>query len=120
MPAESDAPRPELPPDAGVDEIQSDIEQTRKELGETVNALTAKADVTGRVKDKVNETQAGITDKAAHARDVVVDKAHGAQSTVRQAVTDDSGSVKRSVPVAALALGAGIAVLGVLLWRRRR
>lgn len=120
MPTESNAPRPELPPDAGVEEIQADIEQTRQELGETVNALTAKADVGGRVKDKVSETQAGITDKAVHAKEAVVDKAHGAQETVRQAVTDDTGSVKRGVPVAALAVGAALAVLGVVLWRRRR
>jgi hypothetical protein len=33
-------------PDARVDEIQSDIEHTRAQLGETVDALTAKVDRT--------------------------------------------------------------------------
>lgn len=53
MPTESNSPRPDLPAYAGIDEIQSDIEQTRKELGDTVNALAAKADVTGRIKRSV-------------------------------------------------------------------
>ncbi|PRC46904.1 hypothetical protein C6A85_87690, partial [Mycobacterium sp. ITM-2017-0098] len=113
MPTDSNSPRPELTPDAGVEEIQADIEQTRKELGETVNALSAKADVTGRVKEKVSETQAGITDKAMHAKDIVTDKAQSAQSTVRDVVTDDTGSVKRSVPVGAVIVTAGLAVIGV-------
>lgn len=60
MPSDSSSPRPDLPSDAGVDAIQADIEQTRKELGETVNALSAKADVTGRVKEKVNETRRNV------------------------------------------------------------
>ena len=43
---------PEPGPDAGIDDIQADIEHTRKELGETIEALSAKADVKGRVKQK--------------------------------------------------------------------
>ena len=93
MPTDSGAPRPELPSDAGVEEIQADIAQTRKELGETVDALSAKADVTGRAKQKVSETQAGIADKATHVKDVVAEKAHAVQSTARGAVTDESGTI---------------------------
>jgi hypothetical protein len=37
------------------DEIRSDIEQTRAELGDTVEALGAKSDVKGRAKAKVEE-----------------------------------------------------------------
>lgn len=47
---------PEPGPDAGIDEIQADIEHTRAELGETIEMLSAKADVTGRAKQKVAET----------------------------------------------------------------
>lgn len=120
MPTDSSAPRPELPPDASVDQIQADIEQTRKELGETVDGLSAKADVTGRAKQKISDTQAGIADKATHAKEVVAEKAHAVQATARDAVTDESGAVKRSVPVGALIAAAGILVLGVLVVRRRR
>ena len=44
--------RPEPGPDAGIDELQTDIDQTRKELGETVEALTAKMDVEGQGETK--------------------------------------------------------------------
>lgn len=99
MPTEGTTPRPEPSPDAGVDEIQSDIEQTRKELGNTVNALTAKADISGRAKAKVSDTQAEIAEKA-----------HAAQAAVRES----------PVPVGAVLAAVGIAVVAALLWRRRR
>ena len=38
---ETNGARPEPGPDAGIDDIQADIEHTRKELGETVQALGA-------------------------------------------------------------------------------
>ena len=111
-----------LPPEpvanAGIDDIQADIEQTRESLGETIEALSAKADVTGRAKEKVADTKDSITEKATEAKDVIVDKTHAAQSTVRGAVTDGSGSVKPLVPIAALIAAAVIAA--VLVWRRRR
>ena len=59
---------PEPGPDAGIDDIQADIEHTRKELGETIEALSAKADVTGRVKQKAADTKDRITEKAHETR----------------------------------------------------
>jgi len=41
----TDPGRPEPGPDASVEDIQADIEATRTELGQTVEALTAKLDV---------------------------------------------------------------------------
>ena len=38
--------------------------ETRKELGETVEALTAKMDVKQRTKDKAAETKEAVVDKA--------------------------------------------------------
>ncbi len=135
MSTDPSTPRPEPGPDASVDEIQADIEATRAQLGETVEALSAKADIPGRAKKKVADTQATITEKAAHAKhaaaekaayakDVVVEKAHAAQSATRDAVTDDTGSfkpaVKQGVPIAAVAAAVGLVLIGVLAWRRRR
>jgi hypothetical protein len=77
--------RQEPGPDAGVDEIRAGIEQTRKELGDTVGALTAKMDVKARTKDKVAET-----------RDLVAGRAHAVQH-----VTLDDGGARVTVPVAA-------------------
>ena len=91
--------RPEPGPDAGIDDLQADIEQTRHELGETVEALSAKLDVKERTKQKAVET-----------KDRVVDKAQ----TLRHAATDDP---KRTVSVASLLLIGALAV-GIVVWRR--
>lgn len=104
-------PRPEPGPDAGIDDIQADIEQTRSELGETVEALQAKLDVKGRAKDKVDETKELAREKASETKDRVVQTA----DTLRHTATDNPS---RTVPVAAAI--AVLAVLGIVLWRRRR
>jgi len=105
--------RPEPGPDADIDEIQSDIAETRKELGETVEALSAKMDVKQRTKDKATETKEAIVDKAAVTKEAVVDKAHAVQHA-----TIDDGRAKVTVPVA-IAVVVGAAAL-VWFVRRRR
>ena len=48
-------------------------------------------------------------------------KAHAAQSAARDAVTDDTGSVKPGVPlIAALIAAVAILVVSLVVWRRRR
>jgi ElaB/YqjD/DUF883 family membrane-anchored ribosome-binding protein len=113
-------PSPEPGPDAGIDDIQADIEHTREELGETIEALSAKADVTGRAKQKAADTKDRITEKVYETKDVVIEKAHAAQSAARDAVTDDTGSVKPGVPIVALIAAAAVLVVSVVVWRRRR
>jgi hypothetical protein len=93
--------RPEPGPDAGIDDIQADIEQTRNELGQTVEALSSKLDVKERAKEKAEET-----------KDRVVDKA----DSIRHAATDNP---KKTVPVAAIAF-IGVLAVGIVIWRRRR
>jgi hypothetical protein len=100
-------PNAEPGADATVEDIQRDIEKTRHELGQTVEALAAKADVKGRAKEKAADTKDRLTEKAT-----------AVQSAAREAVTDDAGSVKTLLPVAAIA--AGIAIIGLVVWRRRR
>lgn len=95
-------PRPEPGPEAEIDDLATDIEQTRKELGETVEALSAKMDVKQRTKDK-----------AADTKEAVVDKAHALVHT-----TFDDGRAKVTVPVAA-AVVVGVAALVWFLRRRR-
>ena len=73
------------------DEIRADIEQTRRELGETAAALAHKADVKSRAHDKVA----------------------GARQTLSQVPTADT--VKRHpLPVAAIGAFVGGFVLGRL------
>jgi hypothetical protein len=99
--AQPDSTPPEPGPDAGIDDIQTDIERTRKELGETVGALSAKLDVKERTKQKATET-----------KERVVDTAH----TMGRVATHDP-KVKMPL-IAALMIGA--LAVGVVVWRRRR
>ena len=112
MPA-ADPGRPEPAPDASVDDIQEDIEATRVELGETVEALSAKLDVKQQAKQKVDDTKDVIADKVETVRS----KGSDVGSHVVDAVTDDRGSMRPVVPIAAVALVA--AIVGVVTWKRR-
>ena len=47
--------------------IRADIERTRAEMGDTVEALGYKADVKSRAKDKVTETKDRLTGKVSDA-----------------------------------------------------
>ena len=87
-------------PDAGIDDIQADIEQTRKELGDTVGALSAKLDVKERAKNKASET-----------KERVIDTTH----SVGRIATQPSFTTPAVALVLLGALGAGI-----VIWRRRR
>ena len=120
MTADQTPPSPEPGPDAGIDDIQADIEHTRMELGETIGALSAKADVKGRVKKKAADTKDSITEKVYDTKEIALEKAHVAQSAARDAVTDGTGSVKPGVPIAALIAAAAVLVVSVVVWRRRR
>jgi hypothetical protein len=94
-----DPPRPEPGPEAGLDDIQADIERTRKELGDTVGALSDKLDVKQRAKDKAAET-----------KERVVETTHSVGRVATQP--------KVTAPVIA-ALVVGAVAVGVVVWRRR-
>jgi hypothetical protein len=113
------------------DAIREDIEQTRAEMSETVEAIGYKADVPSRAKDKVSETVDNIknkvSDTATRTKDAVVgtasragDAAGGAASRVGDA-TPSGGQVKqqakRAVGLAQenpLGLAVGAIALGFL------
>lgn len=107
------AGNPEPGPEASVEDIHADIEATRHELGQTVEALTAKLDVKQQAKQRVDDTKELITAKAQTVR------AKGSEvgTQVLDAATDDQGTVRPAIPAAALAL---VVIVGVLIWRRRR
>ena len=105
---------PEPGPDASVDDIRSDIDATRGELGETVEALSTKLDVKLQAKKRVEDTKDLIADKAQTVRS----KGSDVGSRIVDVATDDEGSVRRMVPVAAVALI--VVIVGVVIWKRRR
>ena len=57
--------RPEPGPDAGIAELQADIEQTRGELGATVGALSDKLDVKARARQAVADAKQNAKSRPA-------------------------------------------------------
>ncbi|MGW6448300.1 DUF3618 domain-containing protein [Lentzea sp. NPDC055074] len=55
------------------DQLQRDVERTRRELGETVEALAHKVDVPGRVKEQAQETRLRMTAATNQAIDSLPD-----------------------------------------------
>ena len=80
------------------EEIRADIEETREDLGDTVEALAAKTDVKGQAKAKVES---------------VKEKISGATPS---SVTDTAGS--NPVPTAAIGAFVGGILVGIILARR--
>jgi hypothetical protein len=102
------------------DAIRQDIEQTRAEMGETVEAIGYKADVPSRAKEKVSEkvdnVKAKVGGTATRAKEAVT----GTTSRVGDA-TPSRGEVKQQTRRAAgmarenpLGLAIGAAAIGFL------
>jgi hypothetical protein len=113
------------------DAVRQDIEQTRSEMSETVEAVGYKADVPSRAKEKVSEkmdsVKSKVNDTATRAKEAVVgtasragDSVSGAASRVGDA-TPSGGEVKQKTRQAAgmakenpLGLAIGAAAIGFL------
>lgn len=121
-----------------VDALRAEIKRTRAELGETVQALAAKADVKARAKEQVEHTKERVKAQAAEAGERVRDAALIASDRVRHAAAtargtaadatdratdraqDASEQVRRNpTPLAAVLVGLA-AVVGVILIVRGR
>jgi hypothetical protein len=53
------------------EQIEADIERTRRELADTVEALAEKTDVKAQAKAKANEAKENVSEKADHAAGVL-------------------------------------------------
>ena len=87
------------------EQLQHEIEETRAELGDTVDALAQKADVKARVSEKVEQRKAALRERQEDIRARV----NGA----RVARTAE----QRPFPAIALALGLGL-LIGRAIGRR--
>lgn len=91
------------PPTA--DELAAQVEQKRQELGETVDALSARLDVKARSREKVQQARQRVTEQATRAR---------------EAATDENGRpTQQAVLVGAAGAGLLAGVVVLALWRRR-
>ena len=97
------------------EEIRRDIETTREELGDTVAALAAKADVKAQARQKLEDTKATVTGK----KDELLGKVkQGSPASASSAATSLSTKASQNpIPVAA----AGAFAFGFLAgWLLRR
>jgi hypothetical protein len=93
-----------------VDALRAEIRQTRAELGETVQALAAKADVKARVKESAAHTAAQVKSSAGQA----VERA-------RTSLVDAGESARRRpVPWLAAAGAVAVVVVAIVIIRGRR
>jgi ElaB/YqjD/DUF883 family membrane-anchored ribosome-binding protein len=115
-------PSGEAAPKKDPEELRRDIEQTRSELGDTVEALARKTDVKAQVAEKVEERKAALRGrqedlkaKATQARERV----SGAtpEDAKRTATRVAHTAEERPLPAIGVAFAAGL-VLGWLIRRR--
>jgi cobalamin biosynthesis Mg chelatase CobN len=117
-----------------VEALRAEIKQTRADLGETVQALAAKADVKARAKEQVEQTKQKVKAQAAEATERVREAAAAASGRVRHAganarvaaaeagdqAQDVTEQARRNpIPVAVVLAGV-VAVIGVILIVRGR
>jgi hypothetical protein len=104
-----------------LDALRAEIRHTRAELGQTVEALAAKADVKARLKESAEQTKARLKVSAAHTAERVKESAEQAVARVRGSLDEASTSAqRRPMPWLAIAGGVAAAILVALVIRRRR
>ena len=84
------------------EEIRREIEATREELGDTVAALAAKADVKSQAKQKFQDTKAAVTGK----KNELMGKAKQASPQTASSAATSVTQKARENPVPATAAGA--------------
>jgi ElaB/YqjD/DUF883 family membrane-anchored ribosome-binding protein len=94
------------------EELREEIEHTREELGDTVEALAAKTDVKAQMHAQADALRESAQQLGSRARDAIPDSAQQGVAQAGQVVK------RRPVPVAAVAAFAGGVLLGWLLRRR--
>jgi gas vesicle protein len=103
-------------------DIQERIEQTREQMGDTVDALASKADVPGRVRGAVAEKKDAALGKVTGVKDAVTGGASSAADTTGDLAGQAKSGARRGAGIArenplGLALGAVAAgfVAGMLI-----
>jgi hypothetical protein len=120
---------------ASEDELRQDIERTRAQLGDTVEALAHKADVPARVKDKVHDTKETVQVKAEEVTQHVLEGTEALQAKAGEMASQAEHLIRQALgklppPVAARIeplvaavrqrpLPAAAVAVGMLLMLRR-
>jgi len=94
------------------DEIRADIEETREDLGDTVEALAAKTDVKGQAKAKLESVKEKVSGAKDGAADRTPESARDGLAQAKDAATSNP------VPTAAIAAFVGGLLVGIVIARR--
>lgn len=108
-------------PPQSAEAITADIERTRQELGKTVEALAAKADVKARAKHRATEVAGNLRGKAR----ATAEKARAGARSAKDKMAEHGPRAQattgvRVYSVAAVAAAAGALLLAWLTMRQRR
>ncbi|MFZ0385685.1 MAG: DUF3618 domain-containing protein [Solirubrobacteraceae bacterium] len=106
------------------EEVRAEIEETRAELGDTVEALVAKTDVKGQAKQAVTDAKQTVAAKANDVKETVAGKKNDVTATVQETTPESVGETgRRAVALAQdnrpVLIAAGIFALGLLIGSRR-
>lgn len=101
----------DLPDDPEV--LRVDIELTRQELGDTVEALVHKVDVPARVRENAHERVEQVKEKGQQVKERATAVASQAREKTAQAVE----ALPQPVRAHPAALVAGLVALLVVLWK---
>jgi ElaB/YqjD/DUF883 family membrane-anchored ribosome-binding protein len=94
------------------DEIRSDIDETRGDVGDTVEALAAKTDVKAQARDRIDEIKSNVRAKADQAK-------AKAQSTTPESAQQGGEQLVAKVRENPIPVAFGAAVLVAFLIGRR-
>lgn len=83
------------------DEIREEIEQTREQLGDTVEALGAKTDVKGRAQEKVEEVKGTARAKVEEVKEKVASAAPSSGASSDGAGSGPAATVQQGGQAAA-------------------
>ena len=108
------------------EEIRSDIEATREQLGDTVGALAAKTDVRAHVTNSAEEAKQRAREKVAEARtkvsaanDDVLRKAGEVSPETATSAATQAAQKARENPLPAAVAGAAMAGFLLGRWSKR-
>ena len=104
----------ETPDTRSPEEIQADIEETRQDLGESLEALSGKLDVKSRAREQAQQARTRAQEQAQQARTRAQEQARVAQVRVKEVQREHGQQI---------AIGAAVTValvVTVMAWRRWR
>lgn len=88
------------------DQIRAEIEQTRDEMGNTVDALAYRADVKTRTKEKVGSAASAVSDKITNVKESIVGTASSAGGSISDSASSAVGSISGTASSAASRIGS--------------